>query len=656
MATNPSLGMRNPKSHVRWGAKGLIMSMITSVPLTMAQEQPACIQLTGSTTCPAFSSAYVSTNKSVTDLFSFLTVVNDVDTFDSQLSQYITGEWRQRQYQTLLGCGPVDLSKDDLYARFSMSVLCNGIVQNSIPFCEMSDDAKQPLCATDCADYAQSEQYIVASPSLCSSPGSNAQSQIRSDFEICALPADALSSANCVQASNNEPDNCGYGDSTFGLCSYCSSGGINSTDTCCYNSKAEERCEGVVLPTIIPQNFTSATPTATSSPTSTATPGGSTTSRGLSAGAIAGVVIGSIAGALIIALLLFFCLRQARRKRENEKENIFNQPSPTRKGPTSQPTVTTPPQGYEVLPGGRIARMSALEGHSGSSPSRPGDSRHGSPPGAATLGVGAAAAAAAGSLTGRRRGDNQSSTDSFADSPRTETRIGVLRPPPTNIRRHGSLSSNSVLAGEDPQSPTSAGGMSSLPGVNSQQSEQLPFFKDYYSRDDIHPGERVAVLWAYQPRANDEFSLERGDMLKVVGIWDDGWATGVMLDERADEWEARRQAQRDSGVSNTSGRERDASPPVNGEIKAFPLVCCTSRKSTHMNKKNLACAPIPAYCKTGVTSLWRSGSRMTTCHLELVPDNKIPLPFLWARLSNEIQSPLCFGLFIIGIAATVSSV
>jgi hypothetical protein len=141
------------------------------------------------------------------------------------------------------------------------------------------------------------------------------------------------------------------------------------------------------------------------------------------------------------------------------------------------------------------------------------------------------------------------------------------------LKRNGSLSSNSVLAGEDAQSPSS-GGMSSPPGVaTSQQSEQLPFFKDYYSQDDIHPGDRVAVLWAYQPRAADEFLLERGDMIKVVGIWDDGWATGVMVDERAEQWEARRQAQRDSGVSNTSGRVRDDSPPVSGEIKAFPLVC-----------------------------------------------------------------------------------
>jgi hypothetical protein len=114
--------------------------------------------------------------------------------------------------------------------------------------------------------------------------------------------------------------------------------------------------------------------------------------------------------------------------------------------------------------------------------------------------------------------------------------------------------------------------MSSPQGMTSQQSEQLPFFKDYYSNDEIHPGDKVSTLWAYQPRAGDEFALERGDMLKVVGIWDDGWATGVMMDSRADEWEAKRKAQRDSGVSNTSGR-RESSPTTSGEIKAFPLVC-----------------------------------------------------------------------------------
>ena len=139
-------------------------------------------------------------------------------------------------------------------------------------------------------------------------------------------------------------------------------------------------------------------------------------------------------------------------------------------------------------------------------------------------------------------------------------------------KREGSLSSNSAL--DTSSSPRSVSDQvrsySSPEGVASGQSEQLQFFKDYYSQDDIHPNDTVATLWAYQPRAGDEFELERGDMLKVVGIWDDGWATGVRLAETAEQWEARKTEQRDSGVSNGTRRSR---VEVDSDIKAFPLVC-----------------------------------------------------------------------------------
>lgn len=139
-------------------------------------------------------------------------------------------------------------------------------------------------------------------------------------------------------------------------------------------------------------------------------------------------------------------------------------------------------------------------------------------------------------------------------------------------KRQGSLSSHSALGANS--SPLSGSdhtrNFSSPDGIASGQSEQLQFFKDYYSQDDIHPNDTVATLWAYQPRAGDEFELERGDMLKVVGIWDDGWATGVRLSESAEQWEARKAEQRDSGVSNGSGRSPVES---DSEIKAFPLVC-----------------------------------------------------------------------------------
>ncbi|KAI2464522.1 hypothetical protein F4781DRAFT_68100 [Annulohypoxylon bovei var. microspora] len=555
-----------------WTVKSALVSILAAAPGSMADS---CIPLTDSTACPAFQASSVSTSSYLIGLFPFLQYVSDRASFDKQLSQYVQTDYVQKQYQTLLGCGNIDLvNTTDLYARFTTSVICNAIIQNSIKPCSLSDQASRPLCADSCAHYAESEAYLAADTSLCPSSSTGRQDQIRADFVNCALPADSLSSSSCIQGITNEPDNCGYGGSTIGLCSYCASGGINSTDTCCYNSNIESQCADVVLPSITTtMTFSTPTASATSTASSTATPvaGGSSGNKGLSGGAIAGVVIGSVAGLALLAFLILMCIRLARRRRGSQKGSIFNQPSPSRKGPqTGQiPAPAVAPQGYEILPGGRIARMSALEGHTGESPSRHGDSRLGASTGAA------AAGAAAGYMAGRRRGGggDHSSSDSFGESPASEPRAAILRPPPMNIRRNGSLSSSSVLAGEDPQSPGSAGGMSSPPGVNSQQSEQLPFFKDYYSQDDIHPGERVAVLWAYQPRAADEFALERGDMLKVVGIWDDGWATGVMLDERADEWEARRQAQRDSGVSHTSGRLRDTSPPVSGEIKAFPLVC-----------------------------------------------------------------------------------
>ena len=99
------------------------------------------------------------------------------------------------------------------------------------------------------------------------------------------------------------------------------------------------------------------------------------------------------------------------------------------------------------------------------------------------------------------------------------------------------------------------------------QSEQLAFFKDYYSSDEIHASDIVSTLWAYEPRAADEFQLDRGDMIKVLGIWDDGWATGVRVRQNAEDWKA----QRDSGVS--SGSSKADSPEPDGEVKAFPLVC-----------------------------------------------------------------------------------
>ncbi|CAM1511365.1 Fc.00g088780.m01.CDS01 [Cosmosporella sp. VM-42] len=568
---------RRSKTHVRHRKSGrnsptmrnVVMALVSSSS-ALVSAQDSCISLKDSSACPAFQAASISTNATLVDYFSFLQYVSDKDSFDTQLMSYIKTNYVSEKYQSLFGCSDIDLTDStDMYARFTATVLCNAVVQNSIGACGLSEEQSRPLCADTCAEFAQSEAYVTADNSLCANPSGDLAKLIRADFTNCALPAGSLSGTTCISGIDNEPENCGYGNSTVGLCQYCASGGINSTDTCCYNAKAEDRCKDVKLPSIT-ATMTFTTPTSTASSTSSASnsavaAGGNkddNDNSGLGGGAIAGIVIGALAGVALLGLLIFFCLRMRRRRPSSPKGSIFNQPSPARKSPpVMTQTTAVAPQGYEVLPGGRIARMSALEGHSGDSPSHHRDN-------SSTVG---AVSTGTGYMAGRRRGADQSSSDGFDESPESEPRTGILRPPPTTLRRNGSLSSGSVLGSSVPQSPTSAGDFSSPQGMTSQQSEQLPFFKDYYSQDDIHPGDRVATLWAYQPRAADEFSLERGDMLKVVGIWDDGWATGILLNEKADEWEARRQAQRDSGVSNTSGR-RDSSPEASGEIKAFPLL------------------------------------------------------------------------------------
>lgn len=464
--------------------------------------------------------------------------MTSVDDFDRQLSQYVSQQYVETKYVDLFGCDNVNLGNTtDYYARYTLSFLCNGIVQNSKQPCNLSTPDSTPLCADSCAQLALSEEQIISSSQLCSGRSSSYEDQLRADFTNCALPANSLS-GNCITGNSNEPDNCGFGSNLMGLCNFCRSSTENGTDSCCFTSNATGRCQNVTLPvfsTIV--NLFTTTSSPTSSPTNTPTAVSSSQhGGGLSGGAIAGIVVGSVLGFILaLALIIIGCVFWRRRHRESKAASLLNQPSPQRKGVSSM-SYNAPPssqQGYEVLPGGRVARMSALQ-----------DDGHGPVIGARNY---------------------TSHTDPYGDSPESNVKgVGVVGA----VKHDGSPHTES----QQGSSPGSGGDFSSPEGMASGQSEQLPFFKDYYSNDDIHPGDKVSVLWAYQPRAGDEFELERGDMLKVVGIWDDGWATGVRINERAEDYDGKHKIQRDSGVSNGSAARQDSPTPA-GEIKAFPLVC-----------------------------------------------------------------------------------
>ncbi|OAP57338.1 hypothetical protein AYL99_08076 [Fonsecaea erecta] len=494
----------------------------------------SCISLAGSTTCPAFNSSSISTDSTLVALYPFLAFVTSTESFDTQLSQYVDQQYVQTKYVNIFGCDNVNLGNtSSYYARYTTSFLCNGIVQNSRTPCGLSAADSEPLCADSCAELALSEEQIV-SGDLCTGRNSDYADELRADFTNCALPANSIS-GSCITGESNEPSDCGFGGNLMGLCSFCRSSTLNGTDSCCLTSNATGRCQDVTLPVFSTiSNLFSSTTSATSSPTSSSTAAASHKGSGLSGGAIAGIVIGSVVGFLLLLAVIILCFICLRRRRDHSKAgSVLNQPSPQRKGVVS--ASYNPPmsqQGYEVLPGGRVARMSALQ-----------DDQPG-----------------VGPTVGPR--NYTSHTDPYGDSPESrEKALGAV----------GAMKANGS-PGSDSQHGSSPGDFSSPEGVASGQSEQLPFFKDYYSNDDIHPGDKVSVLWAYQPRAGDEFELERGDMLKVVGIWDDGWATGVRINERAEDYDGKHKVQRDSGVSNGSAT-REESPTPSGEIKAFPLVC-----------------------------------------------------------------------------------
>lgn len=70
--------------------------LASRVPIAMAQE--SCISLTGSSACPAFNASSISTNSNLTGLFPFLSDVTDLESFDSEIQSYVSGDFAQTKY------------------------------------------------------------------------------------------------------------------------------------------------------------------------------------------------------------------------------------------------------------------------------------------------------------------------------------------------------------------------------------------------------------------------------------------------------------------------------------------------------------------------------------------------------------------------------
>lgn len=364
------------------------------------------------------------------------------------------------------------------------------------------------------AEFALSEESIVSNSNSCGTTETNnaVLTQLRADYTNCALPAQAITGA-CIPGYVNEPENCGFQSNLNGLCAYCNASSINATDSCCVTSRVESRCNNVVLPVFTSMGAIFATTTSmstlatsTSRASTTTTSSGNPTSTGGTAVSAAerGLSGGAIAGVVVGSVLGAALLLGLL---------IFFCVTSERKKKREKERIdelVNKPRPNPSISQGALP-----------------------PPGGRIMGISA--------LEGSEKSSSASSPARQRDlPPQRAVYPGDGNSPPS-----------------EPEKPAS-----------STQSAQLNAFKDYYSDELIHPNDTVSILWAYQPRAPDEFELERGDMLRIIGMWDDGWATGVRLPQRAQDWDPDRN-QRDSVVSDNPGNVE--SPPTSWQIKAFPV-------------------------------------------------------------------------------------
>jgi hypothetical protein len=96
---------------------------------------------------------------------------------------------------------------------------------------------------------------------------------------------------------------------------------------------------------------------------------------------------------------------------------------------------------------------------------------------------------------------------------------------------------------------------------------EVPSRKDHYSDQRIRVGSRVTTLWSYESQNPDELTLKRGDTLQVKAIYTDGWASGVLIKEKA-------------GQSMLESNETRLVPVI---VDKFPLVCVSL--SRHWREK-----------------------------------------------------------------------
>lgn len=186
----------------------LVLSLFLAVFYITTVVKGDCIALTRSTVCSAFSQFYIGLPELSKD-FPFLINTTTIEEFDERLLEYVNST---SAYLFPLGCLSSNFNKFIPYARYSLTRLCAGVIQNSnsLP-CNFDNDlTPPPLCKTTCFEWVYSVTEITNNPRVCAA---SSQRNTTLDYfvEQCNTwqGYNGTVNDNCISGIANEPYTCG---------------------------------------------------------------------------------------------------------------------------------------------------------------------------------------------------------------------------------------------------------------------------------------------------------------------------------------------------------------------------------------------------------------------------------------------------------------
>ncbi|KAI8335244.1 hypothetical protein EDC96DRAFT_524940 [Choanephora cucurbitarum] len=251
-----------------------VLFLLFFITFTNGQDTDTCVSLINSTVCSAFSQFYIGLPGLGND-YPFLLNASTIEEFDRRLLDYVNST---SDYLFPLGCLSSNYNPTIPYARYSLTRLCAGMIQNSaysLP-CNFNNGlTPPPLCKSTCFDWVESITKITDNPHVCSD--SVQRNDTLADFSDQCNTWEGFNGTivqNCISGIANEPYTCGFGNNIRQACHYCQ---LHSEDKCCQT--VEEICQKGSIP-------------------------GST---------IAGIVVGSVVGLALVLLGLVWLYRRRKR-------------------------------------------------------------------------------------------------------------------------------------------------------------------------------------------------------------------------------------------------------------------------------------------------------------------------------------------------------